>query len=330
MLHANDVHHVIAPDLILRAPFAFKLKIEANGKTLGVENLTGVKLALFPAGSDTQGAESFADALQHSLKQRHTDLQPIANAQPASGEGWSGQTQMFRVSFDTQQAKRLVLTTIALAQTHRYFALLLEVPEALFAERLMFYRRFTEQRLCYIAAQAQSSQTQLASALRLAPMTATAKTEQLQPINLAEPRPVFAQNRAQGKANPSGIASALNASAEDIDAQLQGERLREAALGQRTLNISIALNFVLSALARNSEIHWALILAMACALLFFALSGVLRFGSAFGYGKVAKLGLMLLSSIPLVSLLLWLVLSVFTTRKLREAGFQVGLLGVRP
>jgi hypothetical protein len=345
VLHANDVHHVIVPDLILRAPFAFKLQIEASGKTLGVENLTGVKLALIPASSETQSAESFADVILRSLKQRHSDLQTIGEAQAASGEGWSGQARMFRVGFDTKQHKRLVLTTLMLVDTHRYFALLLEVPEALFAERLMFFRRFTEQRLRYVAvsdavatAPATEPATELGiEGLSLVAMDAPEVCEPMPAINLTAPsehsalRPNLsaAPQRGRINVNVSGIASPLNASPEPIEAQLQSERLREAALGQRTLNISIALNFVLSALARNSEIHWALILAMASALLFYALSGVLRFGSAFGYGKTAKLALMLLSSVPLVSLLLWLVLSVSTTRKLREAGFEVGLLGAR-
>ena len=43
----------------------------------------------------------------------------------------------------------------------------------------------------------------------------------------------------------------------------------------------------------------------------------------------AKLALMFLSSVPLAGIAAWVYLSVKTTRRLRAAGYRVGLFGAR-
>jgi hypothetical protein len=45
--------------------------------------------------------------------------------------------------------------------------------------------------------------------------------------------------------------------------------------------------------------------------------------------RFGKLACMFLSSVPLLNLITWIVLSTKTTRKLRNAGYEVGLFGVR-
>jgi hypothetical protein len=103
----------------------------------------------------------------------------------------------------------------------------------------------------------------------------------------------------------------------------------KAAQGQKILIRSLLLGFVLNAMAR-SDVHPAIVLVLALVVTVYSLWGVVRLSSGLGKSTGHTIVLMVLSFIPLVSLVVWIVLSVQASRRLRAAGWQVGLLGARP
>lgn len=109
----------------------------------------------------------------------------------------------------------------------------------------------------------------------------------------------------------------------------EDELLASAALGQRTLVISIVLSFVARAVGNVPDVPVFLAYIVSAAVLLYAISGVLRICSGFRYSLNRKLVLMFCSSVPLIGIVCWVWLSIRTTRRLRAAGYRVGLFGVR-
>jgi hypothetical protein len=72
------------------------------------------------------------------------------------------------------------------------------------------------------------------------------------------------------------------------------------------------------------------VFALYVALGIFSLVGVVRLSSGLGKPTGSTIFYMVLTFVPLVSLVAWIVLSLQATRRLRAAGWQVGLLGARP
>jgi hypothetical protein len=111
-----------------------------------------------------------------------------------------------------------------------------------------------------------------------------------------------------------------------VDAE---EDLDKAARGQRMLVYGILGGFALNALARSGILQpWA-VFALFMALSVYCLLGVVRLGTGLGKSRGVTILCMVLTFVPLVSVLTWIVLSVQATRALRAAGWRVGLFGAR-
>jgi hypothetical protein len=116
----------------------------------------------------------------------------------------------------------------------------------------------------------------------------------------------------------------VDATAEDHD----GSDLDKAASGQKILIYSILLGFVSNAVAR-AGVHPVVVLLLTAALAVYSLHGVVRLGSGLGKSTGATIACMALSFVPLANIVTWIVLSVQATRRMRAAGWSVGLLGAR-
>jgi len=126
------------------------------------------------------------------------------------------------------------------------------------------------------------------------------------------------------KAVPPEDSIEVEAAAEDHD----GSDLDKAASGQKILIYSIVLGFVFNAVTRAGA-HPAIALALTAALAVYSLLGVVRLGSGLGKSTGATIAFMVLSFVPLANIVTWIVLSVQATRRMRAAGWSVGLLGAR-
>lgn len=103
-----------------------------------------------------------------------------------------------------------------------------------------------------------------------------------------------------------------------------------AAKGQRMLVLSILGALLVNGVARSGLLPVLPVFALYVALGIFSLVGVVRLSSGLGKPTGSTIFYMVLTFVPLVSLVAWIVLSLQATRRLRAAGWQVGLLGARP
>lgn len=106
--------------------------------------------------------------------------------------------------------------------------------------------------------------------------------------------------------------------------------LDKAAKGQRMLALSVLGSLLVNGAARSGMLSTLPIFAMYVALGIYSLVGVVRLSSGLGKPTASTIVYMVLTFVPLVSLGAWIFLSVQATRKLRAAGWRVGLLGARP
>lgn len=136
------------------------------------------------------------------------------------------------------------------------------------------------------------------------------------------PKPAAAAAPATAARRPNSIE--IDAAAEEHD----GSDLDKAASGQKILIYSILLGFVSNAVAR-SGVHPLVPLLATAALAFYSLLGVVRLGSGLGKSTGTTIAFMVLSFVPLANIVSWIVLSIQATRRLRAAGWRVGLLGAR-
>lgn len=102
-----------------------------------------------------------------------------------------------------------------------------------------------------------------------------------------------------------------------------------AGRGQRILVIAFALSLMVRGLGNMPQVSSWLVSALAIGVLCYACKGILAISSGFGYGRRTKLALMVLTTVPVLGILSWFVLSIKTTRALRAAGYPVGLFGLR-
>ncbi|SEK50202.1 hypothetical protein SAMN05428989_0234 [Pseudoxanthomonas sp. GM95] len=108
--------------------------------------------------------------------------------------------------------------------------------------------------------------------------------------------------------------------------------LDDVAAGQRWVVYAILLYFVamLAANAITAPVASLLIttlIVFACVGLSWA--GIYRLSRGLGYPLWWRIGLLVLMLIPLVGLLILVMLSSRATKRLRAAGYRVGLLGAR-
>jgi hypothetical protein len=140
--------------------------------------------------------------------------------------------------------------------------------------------------------------------------------------DLPQPQPA-APVAAAKKAEDDGEDEVEEEIEDDVD-------LDKAAQGQRMLALSILGTLLVNGVARSGALSLLPVFALYVALGVYSLVGVVRLASGLGKTTGATIFYMVLTFVPLVSLVAWIVLSVQATRKLRAAGWRVGLLGAKP
>ena len=100
--------------------------------------------------------------------------------------------------------------------------------------------------------------------------------------------------------------------------------IEDVARGQKMLIYAIVVNFLAIGLRLAIGPSGALLNLVAILL---ALIGIFRIGTGMGFSIIVKILLVLLACIPLINLVVLLSLNSRATKKLRESGYKVGLLG---
>jgi ribosomal protein L37AE/L43A len=99
--------------------------------------------------------------------------------------------------------------------------------------------------------------------------------------------------------------------------------------GQKIVIYSILLNFLLRGLDQGHVApDWAIYVLYFCTAAY-SLLGVLKICSGLQKSQGTKILFMVFSYFPLINLIALVYLNVQATRRLREAGWTVGLLGAR-
>jgi hypothetical protein len=117
---------------------------------------------------------------------------------------------------------------------------------------------------------------------------------------------------------------------------INSDSVEKVRVGQRWILFAILLNIVLVGLAfipKNDAImavFGLLSAVMLIASLILSLFGVLRLTAGFGYGVPARILIVILMFVPLVSLVVLLMQNSKATATLRAAGYKVGVLGAAP
>lgn len=105
--------------------------------------------------------------------------------------------------------------------------------------------------------------------------------------------------------------------------------LEEIAIGQRLLIFSILVNVAAVVLRGATGGDWLVFAPVALAGAAMAIVGLLRLGSGLGYAS-ATIGLMIaLTFVPVANIVMLGMVSQKATKRLQEAGYEVGLLGAR-
>jgi hypothetical protein len=108
------------------------------------------------------------------------------------------------------------------------------------------------------------------------------------------------------------------------------ENLRLAAHGQKIVIYGIVLNLILRAAERSQILAGIFADLVFICLTGYTLLGVAKICTSLGKSQNQKIGWMVLAFVPLIGLLVLVVLNVKASRMLRNAGWQVGLLGAKP
>lgn len=319
---AAATSHALAPDLALLAPPSFAIRPSAQG-LVGSEAGSGAVLSLLlkPTAAGGVGHERLIESALAMMQKKHAGAERIGAPQTISVDGSSGRSALMRATTTANASIHIVLTTViapdpANAQAQRNLIAVLEVPTAAFEQRREHYLGLVQRHLRIGAVRS----AQPPPVLELAPMEAP-KAPEPAPAATELPPAAVLQHRSDPPARARPQATPVPAD--------EGELLASAAQGQRTLAISIALSLVARAIGNVPDVPVFLAYAIAAAVLIYAISGVLKICSGFGYSMNAKLALMFLSSVPLAGIAAWVYLSVKTTRRLRAAGYRVGLFGAR-
>jgi hypothetical protein len=327
-MNAADIRHALAPDIALLAPATFAVRSSAQGLS-AIEAGTGAVLTILlkPSASGTPDDQRLLESALALLQKKHPRAERVGVPAAVVIGGHRGHCASLQAATATTATApiQILLTTLIIpdpenAAQQRNLIVALEVPTAVFAQRPAFYQRLPQDRL------------QIGAAIAVAaapPVLELAPIEQPTAVDSAA-----GQAELPGKPTPAPTRKPAppahaRPSAEPAEPG-EDELLASAALGQRTLAISILLSFVARAIGNVPDVPVLMAYAIAAAVLFYAISGVLRICSGFRYSQNQKLLLMFCSSIPLIGIVCWVWLSVRTTRRLRAAGFQVGLFGVRP
>lgn len=356
-MNAADSSHALGPDLALSAAPSFAIRTSAQGLT-GSEASTGATLSVLvkvtAAGSLSQ--DRLIESALALMQKKHPGAERIGAPESISITGSSARSALLRATTPSTVPIHIVLTAVIVPDPtnplqQRNLIVVLEVPTAAFEQRRADYQGFAQQRLRIgaVVSAAPASPAPPASpaspaplVLELAPMApaeeaetatnsaaapppapvrvAAGKPPSPTPIRVAAekpPAPARARERTQSPAAPPSAA------------KYEDALLVSAASGQRTLAFSILLSFVARAVGNVPDVPVFLAYAIGAAVLIYAISGVLKICTGMGYSMNAKLALMFCSSVPLLGIACWVYLSIKTTRRLRAAGYQVGLFGAR-
>ena len=326
-MNAPDTSHALGPDLALLAPPSFAIRPSAQGLA-GSEASSGALLSVLLKSTAAGGLspERLIESALALVQKKHPGAQRVGAPESISVDGCSGRLARMQLGVSGNAPIHIVLTAIivpdpANAAQQRNLIVVLEVPSAAFEQRREYYLRFAQAQLRIGAAKSAPL------VLELAPMEVEEKPD-IAVAPVAAPAPVRAipekpPQPASVQARATPVAAAARTTSDE------DESLAFAAQGQRTLAISILLSFVARAIGNVPDVPVFLAYAIAAAVLIYAISGVLKICSGFAYSMNTKLALMFCSSVPLLGIFTWVYLSIKTTRRLRAAGFQVGLFGVR-
>lgn len=316
-MNLPDTSHALAPDIAVLAPASFVARSTAQGLAASDPG-TGVALSILlkPSAGGAVDDDRLLESAIALLQKRRTDAERLGVPAPIVIGGLRGRCALLRTTA-ASAPMHIVVTTLIVADPvnaaqQRNLIVVLEVPTPLFGQRVAYYQRFAQDRLRIGVA---------ASMPELVPMPESAAPEPaaVKPESGRSPAPMPAT------AAPVGVRPSAQVAEPG-----EHELLASAALGQRTLAISIVLSFVARAVGNVPDVPVLLAYAVSAAVLFYAIGGVLRICSGFRYSQGRKLVLMFCSSVPLVGIVCWVWLSIRTTKRLRAAGFKVGLFGVRP
>jgi hypothetical protein len=324
-MNSSDLSHALAPDLALLAPPTFAIRSTAQGLS-AVESGTGVVLTVLLKAS-ANGAlddQRLLDSTVALVHKKHVAAERVGVPTPIVVGSCRGRSALLRATTPANASIDIVVTTVIVpnpvnAAQQRNLIVVLEVPTPVFGQRPAFYQRFVQDRLQIGAA---------------ADVPATPPMLELAPIEQpagSDPTAGRTESTIPPTATPilkPAPPARARPPAETIEPN-EDELLASAARGQRTLAISILLTFVARAIGNVPDVPVLMAYFISATVLFYAISGVLRICSGFRYSQNHKLVLMFLSSIPLIAIICWVWLSIRTTRRLRAAGFQVGLFGVR-
>ncbi len=114
--------------------------------------------------------------------------------------------------------------------------------------------------------------------------------------------------------------------AEDAD---DFEHMEKVARGQKMLVYSVLGGIVLRGLSASGTVPALVGALLSLALGIYSLLGVARLAIGLRKGNAGAITCMVLSFVPLLNIACWIVLSLQATRRLRAAGWQVGLFGAR-
>lgn len=305
----NDRQEAIAQDISLRLTDLFEAR-HADGALSARERGSGTLLTVFVKPSPNGvSLDQLHGSAQTMLRKKYPEMSADGELQTATGAGWTGTTQLYRSAPGIPAPMRIVVSCAILpgdATQQRNLLAFVEVPNATFVERLMYFRRFFETRLS------------------VRPQLALVEIEAAAPAPGPEP-PAVAVPTASLVSRPAPPLPRKRTAPEPDEDQL----LESAARGQRTLAISILLLFVARGVSNVPDISPMIGLSVSIAVVLFAVSGVVKLCAGFGYSRTRKLVCMFLSTLPLLNIALWVYLSIKTTRRLRAEGYSVGLFGAR-
>ena len=307
----------LGPGLRLRLPAGW-LAQEAAGGTLVADPATGAKIRVFrkPSPKGAVTLERFATLGLEHLHNTLPGSQPMGQWQAVEGPGWQGTMQMLSCQGEGG-VRRLLYTALILADAddpsrQDNVSVLLDVPEAVFAARAAFFRFLVPARL--------------AAGTPPAPAVAAAAPMRLESQAVG----AGATGGGGGAAEAPSVATptiAPPAAGDEADADAD---LRLAAQGQKLVVYSIICNFLFRAAERSLAMPFPVLLLFGVLVAALTVNGVIKICSGLGRSQAQKIFCMVLSVIPLVNLAMLVFLSVKTTRALRRAGFEVGLLGAKP
>jgi hypothetical protein len=310
----GDTERDIGYGLRLRIPSGWQVQADANG-TLVREPATGVNLRVFckPSAKGAVTLERFAELGLAHLMKTQPECKTMGGWQREEGQGWQGRVQMMS-GVAGGKPSRLLYTVFILADEadpakQNNISVLLQAPDDVFQARAGYFRLFVPGRLL-------AGKPPPAPVASAAPAAAAPAKVELQPAQAQRPQAAAAQAAAQ---------PAEQAASDDREDDL----LYLAARGQKLVIYSIVLNFLFQALTRSVPLPDPVLMGGALVVAGFTVNGVIKICSGLGKGLGSKIAFMVATSFPVINLGVLLFLSVKTTRLLRNAGWEVGLLGAK-